>query len=77
MGILGSLIAELSPEWTTRHKELSSMVDPREDTDKTPMPDPNWKPEIEKMPLDPEEESKRDDGGDQPGELRDRHTPKR
>lgn len=81
MGFLNCLAAELSPEWM-KQKEGASMADPREDTDKPPMPDPNWKPEVEKTPVDPKDadnefDRNRDDVGDQPGDPRDRSTRKR
>jgi hypothetical protein len=78
MGILNSLAAELAPEWM-KQKGGASMAGPREDTDKPPMPDPNWKPEVDKTPVDPKEaddEFDRDDVGDRPGDPRDGFTPK-
>jgi hypothetical protein len=80
MGVIKSLAAELTPEWLAG-KEDVSIADPREDTDKPPMPDPNWKPEVEKTPLDPKEDEddfdrNRDDIGDKPSDPREGFTPK-
>lgn len=60
MSILRGLAAEITPEWM-KPKAVNPEPDPREEPTEIPMPAPTWEPDVERNPLDPEENADQSD----------------
>lgn len=61
--ILRGLAAEITPDWM-KPKAADPHPDPREEPTDKPMPAPTWEPDVERNPLDPNEEPDQSDKDD-------------